>query len=432
VLDLCHLDEKSSAAANATVERLAAGGYRALGVARRSGLRVADDGAGDGSDDDTGQWHFLGLLPLSDPPRTDSAEMVRKATALGIQVKMLTGDNTAIATQIAERVGLGHNILAARDLLDNDPNKDLSSAQVERIEEADGFAEVFPEHKYAIVKALQAKGHLVGMTGDGVNDAPALKQADTGIAVAGATDAARAAAALVLTAPGLSVIVSAIEQARRIFERMNSYAIYRVAETIRIVLFVVAAMIWFNFYPITAILIILLALFNDAPIMTIAIDNTAVDASPVRWDMRRVLAVSTTLGIIGVFETFLILVLAKLWLHLDVAQIQSFIFLKLAIAGHLTLFVARARGPFLSRPWPAASMIWTAIGTKILATLLVGLGLGLITPISWANIGFIWIYCLAWVFVEDQAKIAVYHHLDLSAQRHQRFIRRLREHLHPA
>jgi hypothetical protein len=203
----------------------------------------------------------------------------------------------------------------------------------ERIESLDGFAEVFPEHKYLIVKALQARGHIVGMTGDGVNDAPALKQADTGVAVQGATDAARAAADLVLTAPGLSVIVSAIEQARKIFERMNSYAIYRVTETIRIVLFVVAAMVAFDFYPITAILIILLALFNDLPIMTIAVDNTQVDPDPVKWQMRRVLTVATVLGVIGVIETFGLLALAKIWLHLSEVEIQSLIFLKLARGG---------------------------------------------------------------------------------------------------
>ena len=416
VLDLCQLDPETTARATTTVDELAARGYRTLGVARRDG---------------GGRWRFLGLLPLSDPPRSDSAETIRRAIEHGISVKMLTGDNTAIAQEVAQRVGLGRTVVPAGALLGDDPQRQLTDADVAQIESVDGFAEVFPEHKYAIVKALQSKGHIVGMTGDGVNDAPALKQADTGVAVAGATDAARAAADLVLTAPGLSVIVAAIEQARIIFERMSSYAIYRVTETIRIVLFVVAAVIGFDFYPITAILIILLALFNDLPIMTIAVDNTRVDPKPVRWDMRRVLTISTALGIVGVIETFFVLVLAKLWLHLDVAEIQSFIFLKLAIAGHLTLFVARSRGPFWSRPWPAPIMLWTAIATKVLATLLVAFGLGLVTRISWGQIGFVWAYCLAFVFVEDWVKLLVYRHLDVAGGHHRRFLERLQERLVP-
>jgi hypothetical protein len=166
----------------------------------------------------------------------------------------------------------------------------------QEVEEADGFAQVFPEHKFHIVEALQSGGHIVGMTGDGANDAPALKQADAGIAVSGATDAARSAAALVLTAPGLSVIVRAVEEARRIFERMNSYAIYRITETIRIMFFVVLAMIVFNFYPVTTIMIILLALLNDLPILTIAYDNTWLSDKPVRWEMRRVLTAAAEAG----------------------------------------------------------------------------------------------------------------------------------------
>ena len=193
----------------------------------------------------------------------------------------------------------------------------LSPKAAAAVEAAEGFAQVFPEHKFQIVKALQSRGHIVGMTGDGVNDAPALKQANTGIAVSGATDAARAAAALVLTAPGLSVIVQAVETARTIFERMNSYAIYRITETIRIMFFVVAAMIVFKFYPITTVMIILLALLNDLPILTIAYDNTWLDPKPVRWDMRRVLTLATVLGLIGVVETFGILVIAKEWFRLD-------------------------------------------------------------------------------------------------------------------
>ncbi len=412
ILSLCPLDREAVARATTTVDELAARGYRTLGVARRDG---------------DGRWRYLGLLPLSDPPRPDSAETIKRATEHGISVKMLTGDNTAIAQEIAERVGLGRTIVPASELLGDDPQHQLTDADVAQIESVDGFAEVFPEHKYAIVRALQSRGHIVGMTGDGVNDAPALKQADAGVAVAGATDAARAAADLVLTAPGLSVIVAAIEQARVIFERMNSYAIYRVTETIRIVLFVVAAMIVFNFYPITAILIILLALFNDLPIMTIAVDNTLVDPQPVRWDMRRVLTVSTTLGIVGVIESFVALVVAKVWFHLDIAEIESFIFLKLAIAGHLTLFIARSRGPFWSRPWPAPIMLWTAIGTKVLATLLVAFGLGLVTPITWGQIGFIWVYCLVFAVVNDWVKLLVYRHLDLSGRHHRRFLERLHE-----
>ncbi len=402
--------------AAAAVTELAGRGYRTLGVARRDG---------------DGPWRFLGLLPLADPPRADSAQTIADAAAHGVTVKMLTGDNTAIAAEIAGQVGLGTRIVPAGDLLAGREDGHVSKAAEERIEAVDGFAEVFPEHKFAIVKALQDLGHIVGMTGDGVNDAPALKQADTGIAVQGATDAARAAADLVLTAPGLSVIVTAIEEARKIFERMNSYAIYRVTETIRIVLFVVAAMVAFNFYPITAILIILLALFNDLPIMTIAVDNTQVDPQPARWDMRRVLTTSTVLGGVGVVETFGILVLAKLWLHLDIAQIQSLIFLKLAVAGHLTLFVARARGPFWDRPFPAPAMIWSAVGTKVLATLLVGFGLGLITAISWPLIAFTWGYCIFWVFIEDAAKLAVYRHLAHTGPSRQKFLHRLQEHLHP-
>ena len=182
-----------------------------------------------------------------------------------------------------------------------------------------------------------------------MNDAPALKQADMGIAVSGATDAARASADLVLTAPGLSVIIQAVEEARRIFERMNSYAVYRITETIRIMIFVVLSMIVFNFYPITAIMIILLAFLNDVPIMTIAYDRTGLPQHPVRWDMKRVTTVASVMGLTGVAGSFLMLYIALNLLHLDIAQVQTYIFLKMAVAGHLTLFVARSKGPFFKK-----------------------------------------------------------------------------------
>ncbi len=260
---------------------------------------------------------------------------------------------------------------------------------------------------------------------------PAIKQADVGIAVSGATDAARSAAALVLTAPGLSAIVQAVEEARKIFERMNSYAIYRIVETIRIMFFVVLAIVFFNFYPITAIMIILLAFFNDVPIMAIAFDNTRVDPNPVKWNMRRVLTISTALGLTGVAGSFFMLIVAKNWLGLDIRQIQTFVFLKMAIAGHLTLFVTRTSRKFWQKPYPAPILLWSAIGTKVLATLFVVYPLGLITPIHWRAVGVIWAYCIVWLFMGDFVKLEVLRHLDMSGRRHAGFLQLVKHWLNP-
>jgi len=418
ILALCQPEAQVQAQADQAVNELAVKGYRTLGVAR------ADQG---------GAWQFLGILPLFDPPREDSAATIAEAQAHGIKVKMVTGDNQAIGREIAGQLGLGTDIQPATNLFPGQEggSLELSARAVENIEQADGFAQVFPEHKYRIVQALQSRGHLVGMTGDGVNDAPALKQADVGIAVSGATDAARAAADLVLTEPGLSVIVRAVEEARRIFERMNSYAIYRIVETIRIMFFVVLAMVVYNFYPITAIMIILLAFFNDVPIMAIAFDNTLVDPDPVRWNMRRIITVSTVLGLIGVGESFLILIMAKNWLGLDLVQIQTFIFLKLAVAGHLTLFVARTPRMFLCKPHPAPVLLWSAVVTKLAATLFVVYPFGLIAALSWQSVGIIWGYCIVWLFIEDAAKLAVYRHMRLSGVQHRCFLEAVKHRLNP-
>jgi len=398
ILNLCKINDKELKKANEIIENFAGKGYKTLGVAKK---------------DTNLDWQFLGILTLFDPPRIDSALTITKAKENGISVKMVTGDNVAIARQISGQLGLGTNIQRVDDIFKDDADIQYPSHKIEQqIEAAGGFAEVFPEHKYGIVKALQAGNHITGMTGDGVNDAPALKQADFGIAVSGATDAARAAADIILTMPGLSVIIDAVSEARKIFERMNSYAMYRIIETIRIMFFVVLAMLVFNFYPITALLIILLAFFNDIPIMAIAYDNTFLNKKPVKWDMTKVLSISTVLGLIGVMETFGILIIAKEYLHLNIAQIQTFIFLKLAVAGHLTLFVTRTKGPFYKKPLPAPSLLWSAVATKILATLFVVYPLGLITPISWANVALVWGYCILWIFIEDLAKIAMYRHLE--------------------
>lgn len=409
ILAMVQADEDTTVKAGQAVNDFAAKGYRTLGVARAEG---------------DGPWQFLGILPLYDPPREDSAETIARAHSHGIKVKMVTGDNLAIAREISRQLGLGKTVYTAEKLLKaGGQTGEMAVDTAEQVEQADGFAQVFPEHKYGIVKALQARGHIVGMTGDGVNDAPALKQADVGIAVSGATDAARAAADLVLTAPGLSVIINAVEEARRIFERMNSYAIYRITETIRIMIFVVLAMSVFNFYPITAIMIILLAFLNDVPIMTIAYDNTWLDPDPQRWNMHRVIVVSTVMGLTGVCGSFLMLYLALDWLHLTISQVQTYIFLKMAVAGHLTLFVARSKEFYLKKPYPAPIMIWSAIGTKLLGTVLAAYGFGLITPITWREIALVWAYSIIWSFLTDLAKVRVYHHFGMETRRHRHFLK---------
>ena len=293
---------------------------------------------------------------------------------------------------------MGTNILPAATL------SDKSDSEAERlVEDADGFAQVFPEHKYRIVEFLQKKQHIVGMTGDGVNDAPALKKADTGIAVAGATDAARSAADIVLTLPGLSVIIDAIKESRKIFQRMNSYAIYRIAETMRILFFITLVILIFDFYPMTALMIVLIALLNDVPIMTIAYDNVQYHNKPERWNMKAVIHMAALLGIIGVIFSFGILVFGVEVLHLPKEIIQPFIFLKLAVAGHLTIFLSRTRGHFWSIR-PGSALLWSAVGTKVLATLIVVYGF-LVPAIGWELAGLVWGWALVEFVVTDFIKV---------------------------
>ena len=244
------------------------------------------------------------------------------------------------------------------------------------------------------------------MTGDGVNDAPALKKADCGIAVSGATDAARAAASIVLLASGLSVIIDAIKESRRIFQRMNSYAIYRIAETLRVLFFMTLAILVFNFYPVTAVMIVMLAVLNDGAILSIAYDNVHYKDEPEAWNMRLVLGISTVLGVIGVVAAFGLFYLGERVFHLDHARIQTLMYLKLSVAGHLTIFLTRTRGPFWSiRP---ARILWVAVlGTQIVATLIAVYGL-FMSPLGWGWAGFVWGYALVWFLVNDRVKLLAY------------------------
>jgi H+-transporting ATPase len=409
IVDLCEPPAEERATIDKIVDQDAARGYRTLGVART---------------DDAGKWHFLGLLPLFDPPRDDCAETIKATREMGVDIKMVTGDHEAIAKEIAGQLDLGRNIVVADEVF----GEGAAGDKLPRILSADGFARVFPEHKFAIVKALQDADRIVGMTGDGVNDAPALKQADVGIAVSGATDAARAAAALVLTAPGLSVITTAIEEARRIFERMTAYAIYRIAETMRLLLFMATAILVFDFYPVTAIMVVLLALLNDIPIMMIAYDNAPFALRPVRWDMTRVLTIASVLGFYGVVESFVLYWLAKDYFALPAAVLQATIFLKLLVSGHMTIYLTRNKGWAWEQPWPSWKLVVPCEVTQLFGTLIVVYGVAM-APTGWWVALLVWAYTLVSFFVANALKVATYRLIGHLLPWHARHLARIEGHV---
>lgn len=426
------------------VEEYAEKGYRTLGV----GIKAEDEK----------YYNYVGLIPLFDPPREDARKTLAEAQALGLDIKMVTGDNVAIAKQIAEQLGLKTNILESEVLKNGGPNefillakiisesiykklnpqiseekaeefadgitqevkKQLESTNfpggyvkrhesevIKLIENASGFAQVFPEDKYLIVDKLQKGNHITGMTGDGVNDAPALKKADAGIAVSGATDAARAAADLVLMLPGISVIIDAIKLARVTFERMKSYTIYRIAETIRVILFMTLSILVFNFYPLTAIMIILLALLNDIPILTIATDHTKIDPKPVHWSNSELLGLSTLIGTAGVISSFLIFFLLEKYSHLSQPVIQTGMFVKLIVAGHLTIYNTRTTSWFFKKPGPSSPLLWASFSTAVLGTVIGVFGI-FIPRISWQLALILWGYAFAWFLFNDVIKVIFY------------------------
>ncbi len=466
IIEQCHDNEFDKKEAYAQVEIYAQKGFRTLGVAYR---KCEED-----------FYHFVGLIPLFDPPRPDSKQAIEEAKAKGVSVKMVTGDNISVAKYISGLLGIGDNIKDIKELKGEsveeylylskvltkalakkfNPNaqdgeiehivedvvkqvkrelynmplpkgsvKKHESEIISAIEDADGFAQVFPEDKYFIVDELQKADHIVGMTGDGVNDAPALKKADCGIAVSGATDAARAAADIVLMAPGLRVIVDAIKEARITFERMKSYTIYRIAETLRIIFFMTLAIVIFKFYPVTAVMIIVLALLNDIPILTIAYDNTKVRKMPVRWDMKEMLVLSSWLGIAGVMSSFLIFFITMVYLksHPESAMflpdipkwidyhdnkaflgfVQSAFFVKLVVAGHGTIYNTRIDDWFFKRPWPSWILFLATWSTAVIGTVVGVYGFGLMTPIGWEWAGFLWAYALTWFVFNDIVKMIV-------------------------
>lgn len=407
IAELCLLDPVTRGKYDGQVNALAARGYRALGVANSS-----DDGK---------SWTLIGLLSLMDPPRPDAKSTIAETQKLGLAVKMVTGDDVAIGSEIAKQLGMGGHLLVAGDVFKEGTDPDqIPKSAAQAVERADGFGRVFPQHKYQIVKALQQLGHLVAMTGDGVNDAPALKEADCGVAVSGATDAARSAAALILTAPGLSTIVNAIAEARKIFERIRSYVYYRIAMTLDIMFVVVLAYVFFGFQPLTAIMIVVLALLDDIPIMTIAYDNVEKAARPVRWQMQRILMFSSLMGLLAIAQSFGLVLAGMEWMSdpklmaqfaLDHHHLQTMLFLQLAAGGHLLLFVVRTRGTILAPPFPSMPLFLAIVATQAVAALMCAFGI-LVPQLPWSLIGIVWLYCLVWMVVIDVFKLIYYRVLD--------------------
>jgi H+-transporting ATPase len=408
IAELCKLDPITRGKFDGQVSALADRGYRALGVAS-----LAD-----------GQtWTLVGLLSLTDPPRPDAKETIAETGKLGLAVKMVTGDDVAIGSEIAKQLGMGGHLLVASDVFKDGTDPDhIPLDEARAVERADGFGRVFPQHKYEIVKSLQELGHLVAMTGDGVNDAPALKQADCGVAVSGATDAARSAAALILTAPGLSTIVSAIVEARRIFQRIQSYMFYRIAMTLDIMFVVVLSFVFFGFQPLTAIMIVALALLDDIPIMTIAYDNVVPAPKPVRWQMHRILVFSSLMGLLAIAQSFGLVLAGMEWMSdparmaqfpLDHTHLQSMLFLQLAAGGHLLLFVVRTRRSVLEPPFPAPPLFFAIVATQVVAVLMCAYGI-LVPRLPWPLIGMVWLYVLVWMIVLDGVKLL---YLRIEAQR---------------
>ncbi|XP_022921831.1 ATPase 8, plasma membrane-type-like [Cucurbita moschata] len=412
IIDLCDLKGEARQKAHTIIDNYANRGLRSLAVGRQTVKDKDKESAGE-------PWEFVGLLPLFDPPRHDSAETIRRALELGVNVKMITGDQLAIGKETGRRLGMGTNMYPSSSLLGQSMDETIASIPVdELIEKADGFAGVFPEHKYEIVKRLQERKHICGMTGDGVNDAPALKRADIGIAVADATDAARSASDIVLTEPGLSVIVSAVLTSRAIFQRMKNYTIYAVSITIRIVLgFMLVALIWkFDFSPF---MVLIIAILNDGTIMTISKDRVKPSPVPDSWRLKEIFATGVVLGTYMAFTTVFFFWLTNETVFFpktfgvkplkDLAEMNSALYLQVSIISQALIFVTR------SRSWsfvecPGFLLVIAFLAAQLVATLIAVYSkwdFARIKGIGWGWAGAIWLFSIVTYFPLDVLKFAI-------------------------
>ncbi|KAL2534002.1 ATPase 9 [Abeliophyllum distichum] len=413
IVELCGLKEDVKKRVHSIIDKFAERGLRSLAVAQQIVPEKTKESAG-------GPWVFVGLLPLFDPPRHDSGETIRRALHLGVNVKMITGDQLAIGKETGRRLGMGTNMYPSSSLLGQHKDESIANIPVEElIEKADGFAGVFPEHKYEIVKKLQERNHICGMTGDGVNDAPALKKADIGIAVADATDAARSASDIVLTEPGLSVIVSAVLTSRAIFQRMKNYTIYAVSITIRIVLgFMLIALIWkFDFSPF---MVLIIAILNDGTIMTISKDKVKPSPMPDSWKLKEIFATGVVLG------TYLaVMTVVFFWaahesdffsekfgvrsIRDHYPELNSALYLQVSIVSQALIFVTRSRSwSFMERP--GLLLVGAFLIAQLVATLIAVYAnweFARIRGIGWGWAGVIWFYSIVFYFPLDILKFFI-------------------------
>ncbi|PON59470.1 P-type ATPase [Parasponia andersonii] len=423
ILNLAHNKSEIERRVHAVIDKFADRGLRSLAVAYQE--------VPDGRKESPGAaWKFVGLMPLFDPPRHDSAETIRKALDLGVNVKMITGDQLAIAKETGRRLGMGTNMYPSSALLGQQKDESIAALPVDDlIEKADGFAGVFPEHKYEIVKRLQARKHISGMTGDGVNDAPALKKADIGIAVADATDAARSASDIVLTQPGLSVIISAVLTSRSIFQRMKNYtvslgsAIYAVSITIRIVLgFMLLALIWqFDFPPF---MVLIIAILNDGTIMTISKDRVKPSPQPDSWKLAEIFITGIILGGYLAMMTVIFFWAAYKTDFFprtfgvssfqqkdedDFRKLASAVYLQVSTISQALIFVTRARSwSFIERP--GLLLVAAFVIAQLIATLIAvyaNWSFAAIEGIGWGWAGVVWLYNLIFYFPLDFIKFFI-------------------------
>ncbi|KAK4186091.1 putative type IIIA plasma membrane ATPase [Podospora australis] len=350
------IPEDVDAAYKNKVAEFATRGFRSLGVARKRG---------------EGSWEILGIMPCSDPPRHDTARTINEAKSLGLSIKMLTGDAVGIARETSRQLGLGTNVYNA-ERLGLGGGGDMPGSEVyDFVEAADGFAEVFPQHKYNVVEILQQRGYLVAMTGDGVNDAPSLKKADTGIAVEGSSDAARSAADIVFLAPGLGAIIDALKTSRQIFHRMYAYVVYRIALSIHLEIYLGFWIAILN-RSLNINLVVFIAIFADVATLAIAYDNAPYSKSPVKWNLPKLWGMSVLLGVVLAVGTWI--TVTTMYAHPNGGIIQNFgnldevVFLQISLTENWLIFITRANGPFWSSlpSWQLAGAIFVV---DVLATL---------------------------------------------------------------